>query len=80
MSILLKKPKHKKEVIATDRGWEVEETGELLTSRKNLKTDLDALETEKKKPVSKPVKESKTVSKVKKPKDSITTVTNEEND
>lgn len=31
-----KKPKHTKEVIATEKGWVVKETGEILVSIKNL--------------------------------------------
>lgn len=35
-----KKPKHKKAVVATSRGWEVASTGELLKSVKNLDAKL----------------------------------------
>lgn len=38
-----KKPKHKKEVVATQKGWVVKETGEVLTSHKNLDEKLDKL-------------------------------------
>lgn len=40
--IHFKKPSHKKEVIATEQGWVVKETGELLVSVKKLKSILDA--------------------------------------
>lgn len=49
MSILpiwARKPKHKKEVVATKRGWEVKETGELLVSNRRLDEKLKALITE----------------------------------
>lgn len=35
-----RKPKHKKEVIASDNGWIVKETGEILKSVKGLKEKL----------------------------------------
>lgn len=38
-----KKPKHKKEVIATERGWVVKETGEVLSSIRGLDTRLKSL-------------------------------------
>lgn len=41
-----RKPKHKKKVIATDRGWVVEETGELLSSQANLCQRLKQLHEE----------------------------------
>lgn len=41
-----RKPKHKKKVIATDRGWVVEETGELLSSQANLCERLKQLHEE----------------------------------
>lgn len=34
------KPRHKNEVVASDRGWIVKDTGELLVSSKNLETKL----------------------------------------
>ena len=37
----LKKPRHRKHVIATDRGWVVEETGELLVSVVNMKQKME---------------------------------------
>lgn len=37
------KPKHKKKVIATKRGWVVESTGELLSSHKDLDSKLKSL-------------------------------------
>jgi hypothetical protein len=36
----LRKPTHKKEVVATEKGWVVKETGELLVSVRNLSTKL----------------------------------------
>lgn len=38
-----RKPKHKKEVIATSRGWEVKGTGEVLTSVRGLDEKLKEL-------------------------------------
>lgn len=38
--IYFRKPKHKESVIATDRGWEVERTGELLVRVRDLKQKL----------------------------------------
>lgn len=43
LPVWARKPKHKKELVATDRGWEVKETGELLRSTKFLKSKLEAL-------------------------------------
>lgn len=40
------KPKHKKEVVATPRGWMVRETGEYLKLIRGLDERLKALETE----------------------------------
>jgi hypothetical protein len=34
--VWLKKPEHPERLVATDRGWEVEKTGEILVSMKNL--------------------------------------------
>ena len=39
-----KKPKHKKEVIATKKGWVVKETGEVLSSIRGLDTRLKSLQ------------------------------------
>ena len=41
-----KKPVHKKEVIPTNRGWVVKETGEILSSYKGLLDKLEALNVE----------------------------------
>lgn len=38
-----KKPKHKKEVVATPRGWMVKDTGEMLKLVKNLDERLEDL-------------------------------------
>ncbi|MDX1532658.1 MAG: hypothetical protein R3230_00470 [Nitrosopumilaceae archaeon] len=36
----VRKPKHKENVVATERGWEVEKTNELLISHRNLASKL----------------------------------------
>lgn len=51
LPVWARKPKHKKELVATERGWEVKETGELLRSTKFLKTRLEALVDEAKEAV-----------------------------
>jgi hypothetical protein len=38
----LKKPKHRKEVVMSDKGWIVKDTGELLVSVPNMKAKLAA--------------------------------------
>ena len=43
LPIWAKQPKHKKTVVATNKGWEVEETGELLASHKGLDQKLSEL-------------------------------------
>ena len=44
------KPKHKLEVIATEKGWVVKETNELLASIKDLKSRLEQLSPKKEEP------------------------------
>lgn len=39
-------PAHEKKVVATDKGWVVEETGEILVSYKNLPQHLNELHSE----------------------------------
>lgn len=41
-----RKPKHKKEVVATSRGWMVKDTGEYLKLVKDLDSKLEALNQE----------------------------------
>lgn len=43
-----RKPSHKKEVVATSRGWEVKETGELLVSSRGLDARIKELQEEAK--------------------------------
>jgi|AntRauTorcE11897_2_1112592.scaffolds.fasta_scaffold00545_13 Asp-tRNA(Asn)/Glu-tRNA(Gln) amidotransferase C subunit len=43
LPIWAKKPTHKKKVIATSKGWVVEETGEVLSSYKRLDEKLEEL-------------------------------------
>ena len=43
LPIWAKKPKNKKEVIATSKGWVVKETGEVLSSHKGLDEKLKEL-------------------------------------
>jgi len=43
LPVWARKPKDKKEVVATKRGWEIKETGELLRSVRDLPTKLDEL-------------------------------------
>lgn len=46
LPIWAKKPKHRKEVIATDKGWVVKQTGEVLSSYKGLDQKLKELHKE----------------------------------
>lgn len=46
LPVWARKPEHKKEVVATNRGWMVKETGEMLKLVKNLDERLKELHTE----------------------------------
>ena len=46
LPVWARKPEHKKEVVATNRGWMVKETGEMLKLVKNLDERLKELHVE----------------------------------
>lgn len=52
-----KKPKHKKEVVATEKGWVIKETGEVLSSIRGLDTRLKSLHSVEQGKKEKPVED-----------------------